>query len=116
MAPNGSDTAAGGLTVNMAWRTFAFVLPRLMPGDTLSLADGTYTPAVSGHFVVNCGVSGTSGTVNAPIVIRAVNERRGGGRRERDGSPSRPSSSTRAPYWVVDGLDSDDGGQRDQHG
>jgi hypothetical protein len=58
-AASGVDAAAGGTSV-APWRTLAYAVPRLAPGDTLYLRGGSYRESVV--------VSG-SGTAAAPITI-----------------------------------------------
>src|SRR5688572_25486442 len=42
LSPSGLDSNSGAYS--SPWKTFGFALPRLRPGDTLILKDGTYTP------------------------------------------------------------------------
>ena len=58
-------------------KTWAHVLPLLDPGETLTLANGTYTGSNSGYPNINCGTGGNArnGTAAQPITITAQNER-----------------------------------------
>ena len=40
ISPTGSDSNTG--TIGSPWKTFSFAVPKLKPGDTLILRDGTY--------------------------------------------------------------------------
>jgi hypothetical protein len=75
IAPNGGDGDTG-LTPAQAWKTFAFAIPKLNPGDTLVLEDGTYSLNVNGTLEVNCQAGAKNGTADAPILVRAANERK----------------------------------------
>src|SRR5688572_14099846 len=73
LSPSGDNANAG--TSAAPWRTFAFAVVRLQPGDTLTLKDGTYTRANSGMLAVDCR-SNANGTAVGPITVQAENERR----------------------------------------
>jgi hypothetical protein len=75
LAPTGSDSSDGA-TEATAWKTFAFALPRLLPGDALVLLDGTYTQATTGLPGVDCQAAVRSGLADHPIVLAAQHERR----------------------------------------
>lgn len=45
VSPSGTDNPAGGTSLATAWRTFAFAIPRLNPGDELLVDRGTWTNA-----------------------------------------------------------------------
>jgi chitodextrinase len=64
LSTTGSDSA-NGLTSGTAWATFAFAWTVMQPGDTLQIADGSYsTPSPP---------AAKSGTVGYPITITATN-------------------------------------------
>ena len=60
IAPAGSDANSGSL--EQPWQTFAHAADQLAAGDTLFLRGGTYAERLI--------LTGTSGTAEAPIVIR----------------------------------------------
>ena len=62
--PNRSDDNLG-TSSNAPWATFTEAIPKLVPGDTLILQDGTY------HESLNITVSGQVGN---PITIKALND------------------------------------------
>jgi len=95
ISPNGSDSNNG--TSGAPWKTFPFAIPRLQPGDSLILKDGTYTQSNSGFI----SISGKSGTATAPIAIKAENERRA--LLSGDGL-TRTLFMNNCSYWVVEGL------------
>jgi hypothetical protein len=75
IAPYGSDSAAG-TSSSSPWKTFSFAIPRLNPGDTLILRDGTYDSSNSGFPSLTCGSNAKDGTATAPITLKAENERK----------------------------------------
>ena len=99
ISPSGSDAADGSRA--SPWLSFAFALPRLGPGDTLVLLDGTYELTSSGPAHVLCGEGAENGIAGAPITLKADNERRaflaGDGR-------SPPLLLSNCAYWTVEGL------------
>lgn len=74
ISPSGLNSNAG-TSSGAPWLTFTFALPRLAPGDTLILVNGTYTAANSGVMQTICGTNATNGTAAAPITVKAQNER-----------------------------------------
>jgi Right handed beta helix region len=68
VSPSGSDSNAG--TSTAPWRTFSFATPKLRPGDTLILRNGTYGP-----LELNCAAGQLNGQAGQPITIKAENER-----------------------------------------
>ena len=78
ISTTGADSNSG-TSPGSAWKTFAFAVPRLAPGDTLVLLEGTYTPAEHGNLRILCGSGSPNakhGTASAPITVRAQNQRR----------------------------------------
>ncbi|MCA9711673.1 MAG: protein kinase, partial [Myxococcales bacterium] len=75
VSPAGDDAGAG--TRDDPWRTFARALPELSPGQSLVLLDGVYEPSTTGLPDIECfdGGNARSGTAQAPISIRAEQER-----------------------------------------
>lgn len=103
LSPAGSDSSAG-TTLAAAWKTFAFAIPKLRPGDSLLLADGQYGKANSGLAVISCTASGgnaVSGTQTAPITLRAVNERKAFIKGDGNGTPLRLGD---CGWWIIEGL------------
>jgi hypothetical protein len=114
LSPTGADTNPG--TADAPWKTFAFALPKLAPGMTLVLQDGTYAAATTGYLRAYCApVMGTgamattvlvpanaaNGTVDQPITVRAQNERRA----FLQGDGAGPAIGLSAcQNWVLDGL------------
>lgn len=102
IAPSGLDTNSGTSDLN-PWKTFDFALPKLNPGDTLLLMDGTYTKNTTGLISIDASTTGQEkdGTRNAPITIKAQTERKA--LLQTDGSTI-PFAMHGASYWIVDGL------------
>jgi hypothetical protein len=99
ISPNGSDSNPG--TAALPWKTFAYAIPRLYPGDTLSLLDGIYERNTTGLPVVNCTGGARNGTSGSPITMRAENERRAYIRS--DGSAA-ALEVKRCSFWNITGL------------
>lgn len=95
LSPSGSDSNNG--TSVAPWKTFSFALPRLQPGDTLILKDGTYTQSNSGFI----SIDGKSGTASALITIKAENERRAF--LQGDGLTNTLFFNN-CSYWILEGL------------
>jgi hypothetical protein len=101
LAPNGTNSNFTG-SYDKPWRTFSFAIPKLQPGDTLILKDGTYAGWNSGYPFINCALNGVqNGTITSPITIKAQNERRAflsghGGKAA--------FMMTNCSYWNVQGL------------
>jgi hypothetical protein len=74
LSPSGSDTKAG--TSTAPWKTFSFAIPKLQPGDTLILKDGTYTGSNSGYPNINGSTNANNGTATNFITVKAENERK----------------------------------------
>ncbi len=106
--PDGDDANPG--TSDLPWRTFAFAIAQLQPGDALLLQDGTYTAGTTGLINVDCRAESTacaggpcaSGTAADPITIVAEHERRA--LIQSDGSDSGLVQFNTCSYWNVDGL------------
>jgi len=75
VAPDGSDEN-DGTSPESAWLTFAHAVAQLRPGDVLGAVDGVYEPQTTGLIHVDCRAGAMEGTAEAPITVRAVNERR----------------------------------------
>ncbi|MBT3379079.1 MAG: hypothetical protein HN742_20490 [Lentisphaerae bacterium] len=70
--PDGNDQA-DGLSIQTAWRTLAWALPRVRPGDTLYLAGGVYDADT--EFRVNAVVGESTairGRGTDPVIIKGL--------------------------------------------
>jgi hypothetical protein len=104
ISPAGSDNGPG--TRAQPWRTFRLAIPRLFPGATLVLLDGTYETATSGYPDVRCGMNAASGTVDHPIALHADHERAA----LLKGDASGPLFFMQGcSYWTVEGLHGESG-------
>jgi len=75
ISPSGSNFN-NGLSSSSPWKTFGYAIPRLQPGDTLMVMDGTYSvSAGTGLPAITCGSNANNGFEGQPITIRAENER-----------------------------------------
>jgi hypothetical protein len=99
LSPDGSDDGLG--TEDSPWKTFARALPRLGPGRTLVLKDGTYSSATTGYLQAFCGMNTQNGTADRPVTVRAQNERRAFLKGEGAGAPIELSGCSN---WVLEGL------------
>src|SRR5262245_47517893 len=63
LSPTGSNSKSGTSAL-APWKTFSFAIPKLKPGDTLVLLNGTYTAANNNDFQVICGNHSTPNAVN----------------------------------------------------
>jgi hypothetical protein len=99
LSPSGNNRNAGA--EEAPWKTFAFALGRLVPGDTLVLLDGRYDSETTGLLSVDCASGARHGTSPRPITIMAQNERRalivGDGQ-------SAPVTIQNCSYWHLRGL------------
>lgn len=89
IAPTGNDSATG--TDAAPFKTFTKALPKLRPGDTLSVRGGEYRERVDLR-----GSSLTAGTTEAPITVEAAS-----GERPVIIGTFRLSN---ASYWYLDGI------------
>jgi hypothetical protein len=99
ISPNGSDFNSG--TSFSPWKTFTTAIPRLQPGDTLLLKNGTYTASNSGFPNITCGVNAKNGTDSQRLTIKAENERRAFLKGNGSADVFRISKCS---YWNVQGL------------
>ena len=102
ISPTGTDTAAGG-TSAAPWRTFPFAIPRLNPGDTLRLKNGTYV----GHVYIDCNNGAKNGTASQRITFMADNERQAV--IKGDGGKYQPFTMVSCSYWNIIGLHVENG-------
>ena len=93
ISPTGSDSNSGAAT--SPWKTFAFAIPRLSPGDTLILKDGVYSASNSGYPHIS-----KNGTASQPITIKAENERQA----FIDGDGNVPFWVSGSSYLVFEGI------------
>jgi hypothetical protein len=100
LSPTGADANAG-TSASAPWKTFKFALPKLRPGDTLVLHNGTYTGANSGYPNINCSAGARNGTATQPITLKAETERKA----LIAGTGTGNSFSMRdCAYWTIQGL------------
>src|SRR4051794_13832897 len=62
LSPMGNDQNPG--TRELPWKTFKAALPRLRPGSTLTLLEGTYDGGGWGYLIARCA-DGPAGPANA---------------------------------------------------
>ena len=99
ISPAGSDANSG--SEDAPWLTFDHALPRLGPGMTLVLEDGTYEGATTGYLRAFCGTNAVNGTLAQPITVRAQNERQALLKDDGSGAPLELSACAN---WNVTGL------------
>jgi hypothetical protein len=88
VSPDGHDSWPG--TEDEPWRTLAYALGSLRPGQTLYVHGGTYTEFISKVHI-------HKGTPSRPIVVKAV---------PRERPLVRGAVFLREPsYWTIDGID-----------
>jgi len=100
LSPTGNNAAAG-TSAAMPWKTFAFAIPKLRPGDTLTLLNGTYNNSNSGLPSIDCTRGASNGTASRPITVRALTERQAF--LQSNGSVTGFSIANCA-YWNITGL------------
>ena len=96
IGPGGDDANPG--TRHAPWRTITAAVPRLVPGDRLTLLDGDYDIRAVGLFDVDC-MTVMNGTAAAPIVVRADHPRRA-----RLFNGGRMIDLQHCAYWEFDDL------------
>lgn len=75
VSPTGDDANPG--TRALPWQSFGFSIPRLGPGDQLTLLDGDFDAhGPSGALMIECAAEARNGTPANPIVVRADHPRR----------------------------------------
>jgi hypothetical protein len=105
ISPTGSDANAG-TSAAAPWKTFVFAIPKLKPGYTLLLENGTYTGTNSGYPSINCSSGASNGTAAAPITVQAQNERQAW-LQSQGGGPTLYMNN--CSYWNIVGLHNTDG-------
>jgi hypothetical protein len=100
LSPSGDD-ANPGTSAGRPWRTFKKAIGALQPGDTLVLANGTYTKGTTGLPSITCGSGARDGTAAKPITIRAASPRRA--HITSDGSQDAVYVD-QCSHWTLDGL------------
>lgn len=73
IAPDGDDQGTGDQ--DAPWRTFGHAVSMLVPGTSLVVLPGTYTQDVNERLIADCGDNAATGTPEAPIFVRASQER-----------------------------------------
>jgi hypothetical protein len=105
LSPSGSN-ANSGTSASSPWATFGYAIPKLTPGSTLVLGNGTYNSSNSGFPSINCSSGAQNGTASSPITVQAQNERqafiKGDGTAE-------PFKMLNCSYWNIVGLHIEDG-------
>lgn len=99
VSPLGDDHSPG--TRARPWLTLGRATRALRPGHTLELLNGEYTRDTTGLLEVDCAGPERSGRPDAPITIRAENERRAAVRG--DGSAV-PLQLRGCSNWIIEGL------------
>ncbi|MEM6990412.1 MAG: hypothetical protein AAF721_07945 [Myxococcota bacterium] len=99
LSPTGDDMAAG--TRDAPWRTFPRVIDDIQPGTSVVVLDGVYPASVHGSLAVDCDDNAPNGTAEAPIFVRADNERQA---QIQTGGLTGGVRITRCAYWRVRGL------------
>lgn len=100
IAPNGTNSNFTG-SYDKPWQSFEFAIPKLEPGDTLILKDGTYESRNNWFPDIDCSRGANTGTRELPITIKAENERRA----FINGNGTHPPFSIRnCSYWNIEGL------------
>jgi hypothetical protein len=99
------SNANAGTSTSAPWKTFSFAIPKLKPGDTLVLRDGTYTKATNGSLQMICGNRAGSNAVNGTsaqrITVKAENERQAFIKGDGSGYPLHMLGCA---YWTIHGL------------
>ncbi len=98
-APDGDDLNPGSR--NKPWKTLQHATESLLPGQTLELLDGDYRLETTGLLSVDCVGAARRGRPDAPITVRAENER--GALLHGDGAAV-PLELWGCSNWVIEGL------------
>ncbi len=99
VAPEGDDLNPG--TRDKPWKTLLHATSSLLPGQTLELLSGDYWPETTGVLSVDCSGPPNHGRPEAPITVRAENER--GAVLHGDGAVV-PLELWGCSGWIVEGL------------
>ncbi|CAG0999394.1 hypothetical protein METP3_03192 [Methanosarcinales archaeon] len=99
ISPSGSNSNLG--TLASPWKTFAYAIPKLLPGYTLILMDGTYESSTTGLPAPNCAVNAINGASGNAITMKAQNERKAF---LKSSSTSNAFSIKNCVYWNIEGL------------
>lgn len=100
VAPDGDDLNPG-TSRDKPWKTLAYATAKLVPGQTLELLNGDYGLGTTGLLSVDCSGAPHSGRPDAPIKVRAENER--GAALHGDGAAV-PLELWSCSNWVIEGL------------
>lgn len=102
MSPSGNDGNLGTAS-SAPWKTFAYAVPKLNPGDTLILMDGIYKRAETGNFRADCNTGGNAknGISGSPITIKAKNQRKAVIHND---NADKFMSLKNCDWWIIDGL------------
>ena len=96
VSPDGKDSSSG-TSASSAWKSFKYAVPKLKPGDTLILLDGTY----SEHLSIDCTKNAFNGTKDKRISVIAQNERKAFLKGDGDDPPF---SLRNCSFWVIEGI------------
>jgi hypothetical protein len=99
VSPAGDDLNPG--TRARPWKTLAHATEQLTPGQTLQLMDGDYRLETTGLLRVDCAGRPRRGRADAPITVRAENERKAWLRGDGD---TVPLELWDCRHWVIEGL------------
>jgi hypothetical protein len=99
VSPAGDDLNPG--TRARPWKTLGYATEQLTPGQTLLLMDGEYRLETTGVLSVDCSGPPRRGRADAPITVRAENER--GAFLKGDGNRV-PLELWGCTHWVIEGL------------
>jgi hypothetical protein len=99
VAPEGDDLNPG--THDQPWKTLQHATSSLFPGQTLQLLNGDYRLETTGLLSVDCGGPPNHGRPEAPITVRAENER--GAVLHGDGAAV-PLELWGCSNWLIEGL------------
>ena len=103
IATNGNDQNPG--TQSQPWKTWAFALQQLSPGDTLIAKDGIYDVANGAGFPsIDCSGDYANGTVADPITVKAENERQAIIFKESQQGDLPAFDILHCSDWVIQGL------------
>lgn len=99
VSPLGDDSNPG--THERPWLSLARGTRALRPGQTLELLDGAYDGDTTGLLQVDCADAARHGRPDAPITVRAENER--GAVLQGDGAAV-PLELRNCSHWIIEGL------------
>lgn len=99
ISPTGSDSNPG--TAAAPWKTFAFAVKQVRPGQELVVLDGTYTKGTTGLPAINCASGSSNGTLQSRIRIRSDNPRKAYLKSDGTVSALRMQNCS---FWIIEGF------------